>query len=259
MYVEAFILGVKKMKKLGYIFLLFAQTFWAQDAFESANALYQQGVYSEAATMYESVLESGQESAEVYFNLGNCYYKLKKVAPAIYNYEKALLLDPGDDEILNNLAFAQKRTVDEIIETHTVGFARIIQDLTSAFHYDTWAWIAVGMALLVLLTFAGYYFSNRTDLKRIFFFGMIFSFFMMIVSVFSGFSEKNRLENFRPAIIFAKEAVVTSEPNPSAQKAFTLHEGTKVYVLENIGNYRKIQLLDKKEGWLAKSAIKELK
>ena len=247
------------MKKIVYIFLFLTQWIWAQEPFEKANALYQQGKYPEAATVYEGILQSGQESAEVYFNLGNCYYKLKKVAPAVYNYEKALLLAPGDADIQNNLLFAQKMTVDEIIETPKVGFAKIIQDLTSAFHYDTWAWIAVVMALLVLMFFAGYYFSNETHLKRIFFSGLILSFFMVIVSIFAGFLEKNRMDKHRPAIVFSLTVTVKSEPNTSSQNAFTLHAGTKVYVLENIGNYRKIQLLDQKEGWISKNAIKELK
>jgi len=96
------------MKKLFYILVLFTQIFWAQDAFEKGNALYQKGQYKEAISTYETILKSGQESAEIYFNLGNCYYKLNQVAPAVYNFEKALLLKPSDSEIQNNLAFAKK-------------------------------------------------------------------------------------------------------------------------------------------------------
>ncbi|MFC4816198.1 MULTISPECIES: tetratricopeptide repeat protein [unclassified Flavobacterium] len=247
------------MKNLVYLFLLLTQSFWAQEAFDAANSLYQQSKYVEAASTYEGILQTQKESAELYFNLGNCYYKLKKVAPAIYNYEKALMLNPGDAEIENNLRFAQGMTIDEITETPKVGFAKIILDFTSGLHFDTWAWIAVIMSFFVFLTFAGYYLASETKTKRIFFFAMLFSFFMVAISLISGFSEKHKLDNERPAIVFEKEVIVKSEPNAAAQKAFILHEGTKVYILENIGNYRKIQLSDQKEGWIAKSAIKELK
>ncbi|SFB00919.1 TPR repeat-containing protein [Flavobacterium swingsii] len=247
------------MKKTLYIFLLITQTFWAQTAFDKGNNLYQKGNYQEAIIVYESVVKSGQQSAELYFNLGNCYYKLNKVAPAIFNFEKALLLNPNDSEIQNNLAFAQKMTIDEVIEVPKVGFAKIIRDFTSSFHYDTWAWIAIVFSVLFLVCFVGYYFSNTTTLKRVFFASMVFVLLFTMMSFFAGFFEKNQSNNDRPAIVFADTTSVKSEPKSSAQDAFVLHAGTKVFVLESLNNYKKIQLLDLKQGWIEKSAIKELK
>ncbi|EKT3958426.1 tetratricopeptide repeat protein [Flavobacterium psychrophilum] len=247
------------MKNILFIFLLITQTFWAQTAFDKGNNLYQKGNYQEAITVYESVVKSGQQSAELYFNLGNCYYKLNKVAPAIFNFEKALLLNPNDSEIRNNLAFAQKMTIDEVVETPKVGFAKIIRDFTSSYHYDTWAWIAIVFSVLFLICFVGYYFSNTTMLKRIFFTSVLFILLFAMVSVFAGFFEKNQSNNDRPAIVFADITLVKSEPKSNAQDAFVLHAGTKVFVLESLNNYKKIQLLDLKEGWIEKSAIKELK
>lgn len=250
---------MKEMKNIVYLFLLITQAFWAQSAFEKGNTLYQKGNYQEAISSYESIVKSGQESAEVYFNLGNCYYKLNKVAPAVYNFEKALLLSPCDSEIQNNLAFAKKMAIDEITETPKVGFSKIIDDFTSTFHYDTWAWITILFAVMFLIGFVAYYFSNSTSLKRVFFSGMILFLLFVLISVFSGFYEKNRVNNDRPAIVFADVIPVKSEPNTSSQDAFTLHAGTKVTVLEDLGSYRKIQLSDLKEGWIEKNAIKEIK
>lgn len=250
---------MKDIKKIVYIFLLFTQVLWAQNDFEKGNTFYQKGNYQEAINAYESIVKSGKESAEVYFNLGNCYYKLNKVAPAVYNFEKALLLSPCDSEIQNNLSFAKKMAIDEIAETPKVGFSKLISDFTSNFHYDTWAWIAIVFSVLFLIGFVAYYFSSSTGLKRVFFSGMILFLLFVVVSVFSGFYEKSRINNDRPAIVFADVIAVKSEPNASAQDAFTLHAGTKVTVLEDLGNYKKIQLTDLKEGWIEKSAIKEIK
>jgi tetratricopeptide (TPR) repeat protein len=247
------------MKKLLYIFLLVTQVFWAQSDFEKGNSLYQKGKYEDAVSSYENVLKSGQQSAELYFNLGNSYYKLNKVAPAIFNFEKALLLSPNDIEIQNNLAFAQKMAIDDITEVPKVGFAKIIRDFTANFHYDSWAWIAVVLSVLFLGCFIGYYFSSTTALKRVFFVSMVFVLLFAIISVFAGFMEKEHNENDRPAIVFAEVVSVKSEPNASAQEAFVLHAGTKVFVLETLNNFKKIQLLDLKEGWIEKNAIKELK
>lgn len=247
------------MKNIFYILLFVTQIFFAQNGFEKGNKLYQSGNYQDAITNYESVLKSKNESAELYFNLGNCYYKLNKVAPAIYNYEKALLLNPNDKEIRNNLKFAQKLQIDDIKEVPKVGFNKAIQDFTSSNHYDTWAWISVGISVLFLLFFIGYYFSQTTLLKRVFFVGMFLGLVAIVLSVSSAIFEKNNYKNDKPAIIFAETAPVKTEPKSDAPDAFLLHEGTKVYTSENLDNWQKIQLPDGTEGWIEQSAIKNLK
>jgi tetratricopeptide (TPR) repeat protein len=247
------------MKKIIFIFLLTTQVFFAQNGFEKGNYLYQKGRYEQAISEYESVLATKQHSAELYFNLGNCYYKLNKVAPAIYNYEKALVLNPNDVEVLNNLKFAHKLQIDEIKIIPKVGFSKMIHDITSAFHYNTWAWISVGFSTLFLLFFIGYYFSQMTSSKRIFFFGMFALLLLLIVSVSAAISEKNDFDNERPAIVFAEMVLVKSEPQKASNTVFTLHEGTKVFVQETLENWKKIQLTDGTEGWIEKTAIKEVK
>lgn len=247
------------MKKIFYIILLIFQVSLAQNAFEQGNQYYQKENFLAAISSYESIINSGKESADVYFNLGNCYYKLHKVGPAVYNYEKALLLNPNDQEIKTNLDFARKMAIDDIKIIPKVGFHKLIQDFTSTYHYDTWAWIAVALALVFFLFFLGYYFSGTTLKKRIFFTGMFVILLGITLSVSAGIFERNRLENEKPAIVFAETAPVKSEPKTSSPDTFILHEGTKVYILESIANWKKIELTDETTGWIESSAIKELK
>jgi len=246
------------MKKQLYILLLIFQISFAQSAFEKGNQLYQKENYSEAINRYESVLANGQQSAELYFNLGNCYYKLHKVAPAIYNYEKALQLNPNDSEIQTNLDFARKMAVDDIKIIPKVGFDKLISDFTSSYRYDTWAWIAVAFAFVFLAFFVGYYFSPTAFKKRIYFSGMFLVLIVIIISVFSGMFEKNRLATEKTAIVFAETAPVKGEPKASSPETILLHEGTKVYILERIANWKKVQLTDETTGWISDEAIKEL-
>ncbi len=247
------------MKKTLYLLLLTSQFFFAQSGFERGNALYQKGKYEEAISAYETILDSKKESAELYFNLANCYYKLNKVAPAIYNYEKALVLNPNDSEIQNNLAFAHKLTIDEIKVVPKVGFAKLLRDFTGAFHYNTWAWITVALSGFFLLFFLGYYFSQLTSSKRIFFIGMFMIVFLILLSGLAAIFEKSHFENERPAIVFAEITQVKSEPKSSSSDVFMLHEGAKVFLHESIENWVKIELTDGSEGWIENSAVKSVK
>ncbi|MRX39480.1 tetratricopeptide repeat protein [Flavobacterium sp. LC2016-23] len=248
------------MKNILYLFLLISQVFFAQSSFEKGNDLYQNGKYQQAIAEYENIIkEDKQQSAELYYNLGNCYYKLNKVAPSIYNYEKALVLKPHDPQTLNNLKFAKKLTIDEIKEVPKVGFAKLIQNFTGIFDYNTWAKISVAISFVFLLSFIGYYFSQLTLSKRIYFIGMFILLVVLLLSVAAGMSEKDHFDNDRPAIVFAEISEVRSEPQKAGSAIILLHEGAKVYVTETLGQWKKIELTDGTEGWIDGSTIKEVK
>ncbi len=248
-----------KMKKVLYIFLLFTQIFWAQNAFEKGNELYRQEKFEEAVQSYESILKTKKESVELYYNLGNAYYKLNKVAPAIYNYEKALLLNPDNVEVKNNLKFAQNMTIDEIKVIPEVGFKKLIHDFTSLVHYDTWGRITIGLGFGFLLCFIGYYFSRISLSKRLFFVGMILLLGCLVVSITTAIFEKNQYNKDQPAIIFQERVAVKNEPNEKATDAITIHEGAKVQIIETIDNWSKIELQDNTVGWVMNDSFKKLK
>jgi tetratricopeptide (TPR) repeat protein len=248
------------------VFILLSTVVFANEsddvskAFVAANELYKKENYEAAATKYEFIHDKVKvESAELYFNLGNCYYKLDKIAPAIYNFEKALLLNPNDDTIKTNLEFAQKKGIDDIKVIPEVGFTKAIYAFVNTWHYDSWAWAAVIMSMLFLLTFLGYYFVNTTLIKRIFFTSMFVFLVGICTTVLAAFLQKQNDVKIKPAIVFSSAVNVKSEPKSTSEDVLVLHEGTKVFVLETMDNWKKIQLTDKTEGWIEKDAIKELK
>lgn len=249
------------MKKLAYILLtiFFAQAILAQSAFDKANALYRKQNYAGAAQEYESILKGKKESAEVYFNLGNSYYKMGKIAPSVYNFEKALQLNPNYKDAQINLGYANKMTIDNIKEVPKVGFSKMLYNLTGTYHYNTWGWIAVGFAFGFLAMFIGYYFAGTTVIKRIFFFAMFVMLLVIVISVLSAIFVKSVDANEHPAIVFAEVIAVKSEPSDRSEDAFVLHEGTRVNVLETVDNWKKIELADDSVGWIESSAIKEVK
>lgn len=246
------------MKKLLF-FVLLSQFIFAQGGFENGNALYKQGNYEEAISAYETVFRSKKESSELYFNLGNCYYKLNKVAPTIYNFEKALLLKPNNEQAKNNLELAQKMRIDDIKEVPKIGVSKMLQNLTSCCNYDTWAWFSVGLGVLVLLLFTGYYFVEKSIIKRILFSGMLVTLFVMIVSIAIAFFEKNQYQKENPAIIFVEQTPLKQAPTAISKNIKTLHEGTKVYIETTKNNLKKVQFTDGTSGWIESSALKTLK
>ncbi len=249
------------MKKLFFLLIFCCGSIIAQDleaVFQKANTAYNQGNYTEAIEGYNEILESGNISAELYYNLANSYYKENKVAPSIYYYEKALQLDPNDEDIRNNLAFAQSMAIDDIQESPRVGFDAFYSDMTSSLSYNGWAWVAVTFSVLFAVFFLIYYFSIVSLLKRLFFTLALVSVIIAVGSVYFAYSQEQNMKNSRYAIVFAEEAIVRSEPTLRSEEAFLLHEGTKLQVLETYQNWIKLELANGTQGWIDKSTVRLL-
>jgi hypothetical protein len=254
-------IDLHSMKKLFCILslLFLTQAIFAQSAFEKGNALYQKGNFKGAAEAYNGIIQNDEQSAEVYFNLGNAYYKLNKLAPSIFNYEKALQLDPGNEDVAVNLSIARKMIIDDIKPAPQTGFKQALFNVTGNYHYNTWSWIAVSFAGLCFILFFGYYLSGTTLLKRVFFAGMFVSVLCVIASVLSAMFVKTEVTNMHPAIVFAEVASVKPAPSPKEKDAFVLHEGIRVDVLQTKDGYKKIKLADNSVGWIEADAIREVK
>ncbi|WP_340066362.1 SH3 domain-containing protein [Ascidiimonas aurantiaca] len=227
--------------------------------FEEASKAYNEGDYETAIEKYMAILDNGEHSASLYYNLGNAHYKLNHIAPSIYYYEKALLLAPDDPDVQNNILFARNMTLDAIEPLPQTGIARLLEKSIGKLSYNTWAIIAITAMIFFVASFLLYYFSYRRNYKRAFFIVSLSTLFLVFFSVFMGFHEYNKVQNNRPAIVFAEETLVKSEPNPNSEEVFRLHEGTKVQVLEIFQEWSKIQLADGKIGWLSTDDIKEIK
>lgn len=249
------------MKQILYILTFLLSTISiAQNSalFDEANAFYNNGKYTEAIKKYEAVLSSGQHSAEIYFNLGNANYKLNNIAPSIYYYEKALQLSPNDKEIQNNLAFAKNMTIDVIDTVPEIGLSKFVRKAINTFNFDVWAIASVAFIILFVILFLSYYFTHLTSKKRITFIASLASIFLACLSLAFAFQKYAMDKKDKPAIVFAQESQVRTDPNLSGEESFRLHEGTKVQVLDTISNWKQIQLTDGKTGWIVSDDIKML-
>lgn len=249
------------MKHLLYIFLFllsFSTLAQNQALFEKANASYNEGKYAEAIDAYNAILETGNHSADLYFNMANAHYKLNHIAPSIYFYEKALQLAPDDADINNNKAFAENMTIDAIDVIPDAGFSKLVKYITNKFSFDVWARIAVVLVFCFVVLFLIYYFAYSTIKKRLAFIGSLTALVLVSTTLALAFHKYNLDKKDNPAIVFVQESKVKSDPNNRSEESFRLHEGTKVQVLQTYNNWKKIRLADGKSGWILSDDIKML-
>lgn len=249
------------MKHIIYILaFLFSTIVIAQnnDLFQKGNTLYNEGKYAQAIDVYSNILETQNHSAAIYFNLANAHYKLNNIAPSVYYYEKALQLAPNDTDIKNNLSFAKNMTIDAIDTLPETGFTKLGKKITHAFTFDGWAKLAVAFVFLFVTLFLMYHFAYSTIKKRLAFIASNLCLLLMLITLALAFNKYALDKKDKPAIVFAQESKVKSEPNTRSEESFRLHEGTKVQVLDTVKNWKKIKLTDGKTGWVLANDIKSL-
>lgn len=230
-----------------------------EELFNQANTDYRNGKFEQAIAQYNKIIEQGYQSSEIYYNLGNSYYKLSQIAPAIFFYEKALLLDPKNEDVKNNLAYAQRMAIDVIEPLPKTIFQRFNESVIYPISPKNWAWINISLALFIVVSILLYAMSYNTYKKRFYFILSFIFIALFLLALSMGIKAKHHDLNYNPAIIFAKEIQVKSEPSTNGEDTFVLHEGTKVLVLEQEENWNKIKLADGKTGWLPKENIKLIK
>lgn len=249
------------MKKIFLLFMLFANTLIAQsvdDIFNSANDFYKNEKFEKAIELYHQIESKGTISVELYYNLGNSYYKINKVGPSIYYFEKTLKLDPTNEDAQNNLIFAKRLALDNIQEIPKSIFQKININYLQKLSYNQWAMVSVVFSFVACLLFLLFYFANSPTIKRIYFGSSIISFLALIITFSITYSQFLYFKNNKEAIVFAETSSVKNAPTLNSEDVFILHEGTKVIVLDAIDNWKKIKLADGKQGWIFAKEIKEI-
>ena len=226
--------------------------------FNKGKQDYRDQKFADALNSWNQILEKGEHSTALYFNMGNAHYKLNQVGLSIYYYEKALQLDPTNADVLNNLSYAQNATVDEIEPLPRTLFQRWFDELSGLMSLRGWSLLTLALAFICGLMFVLYYFGTRERQKRLLFGGSLVSFGLTIFALVICFMIEARESKDSPAIIITERAKIQSEPNMGSEESFILHEGTKVQILDQEGDWLRIQIADGKDGWLVDNTVKRL-
>lgn len=225
-----------------------------QEAAEAYNA----GQFALSAERYEALVAEGYESADLHYNLGNAYYKEGRVAAAILNFERALLLSPGDEDIRTNLEIAKLQTVDKIEPLGRIFLLEWIVTLLNTASSNGWAKVAIVAFLLLLSTVALYFFANRSWARKVGFFAGVVLLFLVIFANYAASHQKSRLTERTSAIVVAKSVTCKSTPAMSGTNLFVLHEGTKVTLKSKLGEWSEIQLADGNVAWIPTADIVQI-
>ena len=224
----------------------------------NADTEYQKGNYQQAIRDYEEILKNG-ESAEIYFNLGNAYYRTDNITKAVLNYERARLLSPGDDDINFNLQFAHSKTIDKITPQSEMFFVTWYKSLVNFTSVDNWAKTGILCIVMALLLVLLYLFGPQLMLRKIGFFGGLAFFVIFLLSNLFAFQQKQALDNRTGAIIMAPSVNIKKTPAKNSTDQFVLHEGTRVDIIDKgMTDWRCIRVGDGREGWIETKAIEEI-
>ena len=225
---------------------------------QTANNAYDAGLYDSALNVYHLIEKEKLESAALYYNMGNAYFKNNDIASAILYYEKAKKTDPNNDDIDYNLSIANSMIVDKIDKVPELFFKKWWTYFYNMFNADIWTVLSL-LSWFILVFFIGMFIltKRRSARKLAFYFGVIFLF--TSIASFGLASQKYYYgKEKQEAIIFTPTITVKSSPTTSAVDLFVVHEGTKVKIMDEVNEWIKIKIQDGSVGWLPASSLKDI-
>ena len=233
----------------------------SSDLFNKGNEFYQKSDYQTAINSYLTIINHyNKQSAELYFNLANCYYKTNEVGLSIYYYEKARLLNPNLYGLDTNLMYARKKAIESIgqnnIEIEPI--ETIKSNFFNIFSKNKWAILSCIFSVLIALSFFIYRYNNRSIIKRLFFTLIFIAIIGFSISLIAIYTNENRINSINTAIVITKEIQVKTEPVTSSSVEFSLHQGAKVFITEKMDDWFKITISNQSKGWVHSNDIKLL-
>ena len=244
------------------IILLFAgmcflsvKSFANNDLAAKAEKLYAEKNYKEAIITYEAILRERFSSYKLHYNLGNAHYKNNELGKAIYHYELANKLEPNNEDVLTNLKIANEKTIDKIESKENFFISAIKRSLVNSLSTRSWAWLSIVSLTLAFSFLFLFFISKRLLLKRIGFFTGAICFVAFCISLVLGFSALRDKQHTKFAIITTREIRTHEDPASTSASKFSLHEGTKVRVLETNPEWTNIKLENGNEAWVKTAEI----
>ena len=226
-----------------------------KDSVSAANELYNTGKYQDAIRKYQYVLGQGFESSDLYYNLGNAFYKSGNATYAILNYERAKKLSPSDDDVRYNLELARTLIVDNIVSLPEGGFLRWSKQLISSKSISFWGTLSIATFFSFLFLFGLFLLSRTFRIKRLAFWFSIAAVTISATTFTFGTTMKAKLINHKSAVITDRSVKVKASPSESGTELFIVHEGVTVQLTDKLGDWVNVNLPDGNKGWVKESSM----
>lgn len=203
----------------------------------------------------EEQKSKGLESSELYYNLGNAYFRVNDIAHARLYYERALLLDPGDRDIRHNIEYVKTKIEDKIVVADTFFLSIWFRGVQSLFNSNTWATMAVVSFLLLIGCLVLFFFGRSVTMKKTAFYAGIVLIIVVVLSNVFAYNQKDNVEYRDTAIIMAGSASVHSSPDSNSKEIFILHSGTKVNITKEDRSWIEIEIDNGSIGWIQRDKL----
>ena len=228
------------------------------DRWEAGNKAYIEGNYDKAIEEYSAILEGGEYSMKLYYNLANAYFKLGNIGKSILYYNKALRIAPSQEDVRHNLAIAEAQTKDRIAVVPEFFLNRWLRTVRNSMSCTAWSALSL-VVLGVLLLFALLFLlASRIRWRKLGFYGALCCVIIFVALTSFAVSSRNDMLQRDEAIVMGTAISVKSSPDSSATDLFVLHEGTKVKVLSEVDEWCEVVIADGKKGWTLKNNIEEI-
>lgn len=225
---------------------------------KEADEAYSKGNYQQAIKTYEMLLKK-TPSAEIYYNLGNAYYRSDNIPQAIIAYNKALLISPADADIQHNLSVARTKTIDKMQPSQNTFIVAGWQAFVNIFNTNTWAYIAIISLILVVLLTLTYLFAEAVILRQLGFFGAVLLFVVFLLSNICAYSQYSAMNADDGAVIIISDCPVKKSPENNAADETVVHEGTHLTITdETVQGWYEVTLDDGTEGWIQSKAVERI-
>lgn len=228
------------------------------ELFKRANSSYSKGDYKTAIAGYKQLLANGDESATVYYNLANAYYKSDSIAKAILYYEKAKKLNPADEDSAMNLLLANKKIQDKFESVPTFSLINFLTSITAIITVDSWAILAICLFLLALTALIFYFIVQRILWKKIFFRAMLITGFLSFIMFLGAQLQYYEQTKQQYGIIMAAAVDATSSPDEQGKRLYILHSGTKVKIITELEDWVEVRLPDNNVAWTKLTDIEKI-
>lgn len=225
------------------------------DLWQKAADEFAAGQWQNALNCYQMIEGEGLQSPNLYYNIGNTYFKLGDNAHALLYFERALKIDPSHGDARHNRDIVAQMTLDKIDSVPDFILLSWFRDLRQGLSADAWAWITLALAVLVgILITVFRQGASGAMRKTAFILACVIATVTIVTFIFS-LMQRRAVTGEDSAIVTSPVCTVKSSPADGGNTVFVLHEGTKIRLLDNVGDWSKVEIADGRQGWASTSTF----